>query len=196
MQKCIKEMNTNLLPPSSLTLLPNWMCFPANRPRLARFITTLLRGRHFSKDCFTRGVKFFSPTFLRTFFIISLPLNAIFLINSQKQNNLKKKMAMKGKWIGVCCQSRCGVEICGRKLHRYRKGGEKTWTSLTLFPAADEQVPLRFRRDELFSAYKATVGCGSGWFCFSMEQVLFFIVLFYEKMKYVIFFKNNLFFFK
>lgn len=82
-------MNRNLLPPSSLTLFPNWICFPAKRPRFARPMTTLFLGSHFSIDSFARGVKFLSPTFFRTFFIISFPLKAIFLITTQKQ---KKKI--------------------------------------------------------------------------------------------------------
>ena len=80
-QKMNEELDTNLLPPSSLTRFPNWMCFPAKRPRLARFITILLRGKHLSNDSLSLRLRPFSPTVFRTFFIISFPLNAIFLIS-------------------------------------------------------------------------------------------------------------------
>ena len=40
-----RDANTHLLPPSSLTLLPNLMCLPANRPRRALPCTTRARAR-------------------------------------------------------------------------------------------------------------------------------------------------------
>jgi hypothetical protein len=69
-----------LLPPSSLTLLPNRIWRPAKMPRCARPITTLLLGSISFIDSITPLGSSLLPTARATFLYISRALNDISLL--------------------------------------------------------------------------------------------------------------------